>query len=149
MFKRKNSIFLVDILVCILKIENTVKTFDFKRSDELYENYLAWDSIIREFEIIGEAMNKLIKEKIFGEDKRVVVDFRNILIHQYFGIDPEEVWDIIQNDLQILKTETIKKVLEFDKTEMIYVLEEYKNQLSHLKFVVDFLGNLLSEIKNK
>lgn len=149
MSKRKNSIFLVDILVCILKIENTVKTFDFKRSDELYENYLAWDSIIREFEIIGEAMNKLIKEKIFGEDKRVVVDFRNILIHQYFGIDPEEVWDIIQNDLQILKTETIKKVLEFDKTEMIYVLEEYKNQLSHLKFVVDFLGNLLSEIKNK
>lgn len=45
MSKRKNSIFLVDILVCILKIENTVKTFDFKRSDELYENYLAWDSI--------------------------------------------------------------------------------------------------------
>ena len=38
-------------------------------------------------------------------------DFRNILAHNYFGIDAEEVWQIIQNDLPLLKTQ-IKELIK-------------------------------------
>lgn len=149
MSKRKVSVFLIDIVVSILKIQNTIKIFNFQSADELYKNYIAWDSVIREFEVIGEATNKLIKEKIFGEDKRVVVDFRNILIHQYFGVDPEEVWDIIQNDLESLKNDTVNQIIKFNKEEIVDALEEYIKTLEHLEFAIEYLNRLLSEIKNK
>lgn len=64
---------------------------------------MAWDSVIRDFEIIGEATNVLIKKEILSEELRAVVNLRNILIHHYFGIDAEEIWNFIDNELLELK----------------------------------------------
>ena len=58
--------------------------------------------MIREFEIIGEAVGKLPDEitrqrpDIEWQD---IKDFRNLLVHEYFGVDMEIVWKVIQNDL--------------------------------------------------
>ena len=57
---------------------------------------------LREFEIIGEAIGKLpepLKKQhpeIYWQD---IKDFRNLLIHEYFGVDLEIVWNILQQDL--------------------------------------------------
>jgi uncharacterized protein with HEPN domain len=48
---RVREIFLFDMLVAIAKIEETCKSFN--DGDVLKHNYMAWDSVIREFEIIG------------------------------------------------------------------------------------------------
>lgn len=88
---------------------------------------LEWDATIREFEIIGEAANNLIKADIFGEEKRVIVDFRNILIHKYFGIDEEEVWQIIQN-ISELEKEILELIKKIDIDDIVSKVEqEYKN----------------------
>ena len=60
-------------------------------------------AVERKFEIIGEALNLLssaspeIAERIPA--LRVVVDFRNVLIHGYAVVIPERVWDYVVNDL--------------------------------------------------
>jgi len=93
MSKRDIELFLLDILVAILKIKHYTK--DFRDARSLKYDFKSWDAVIREFEIIGEATNNLIKYDYFSNDKREIVDFRNILIHEYFGIDETEVWGII------------------------------------------------------
>ena len=59
-------------------------------------------AVIREFEIIGEAVGKL-PDQVKRNHPRVqwqdIKDFRNLLIHEYFGVDPEIVWKVIRDDL--------------------------------------------------
>jgi len=64
-----------------------------------------YSAVIREFEIIGEAVGKL-PEELKGKRPDVewqdIKDFRNLLSHEYFGVDLEIVWKIIEDDLPIL-----------------------------------------------
>ena len=69
---------------------------------------------IKQMEIIGEAANRISEETRLQfpeiEWKRII-SLRNILIHEYFGVDAKIVWDIIQNDIPILKS-NIQKALQ-------------------------------------
>lgn len=63
-------------------------------------------AIIRSIEIIGEASKKLsteFKDANPTIEWRKIAAIRNKLIHEYFGIDYEIVWDIIENKLPALK----------------------------------------------
>lgn len=60
----------------------------------------------RNFEIIGEAVSRLstdFKDNHPEIDWRILKDFRNFIIHEYFGIDNAIVWDIIENHIPNLK----------------------------------------------
>lgn len=64
-------------------------------------------AVEREFEIIGEALSRLNKlnSDIEISDKRRIIDFRNLLIHGYDGIDDVQVWAVIKNNLPMLEIE--------------------------------------------
>jgi len=66
MFKREMEMFVFDILVAILKIEDTSKRYS--NVEDLLYNYNDWDSLIREFEIIGEASKHLIKNEMISKE---------------------------------------------------------------------------------
>lgn len=66
MSKRFWEFFLFDILVAILKIKEVAKNF--RNAEELKRDFVAWDSVIREFEIIGEATGKLMKAGILPRE---------------------------------------------------------------------------------
>jgi len=73
-----------------------------------------FSAVIREFEIIGEAVGKLpneIKLRRPCVDLQDIKDFRNLLAHEYFGIDLEIVCAIIKDDLPGLM-EAIQSFLE-------------------------------------
>lgn len=64
------------------------------------------DATVRELEIIGEAANYLSDEFKNSHPKipfRDMTDMRNILIHEYFGVNPKIVWDTCKNDLPSLR----------------------------------------------
>lgn len=73
--------------------------------EEFCHDRKTFSAVIREFEIIGEAVGKLPAEfrqnypEVRWQD---IKDFRNILIHEYFGVDLEIVWKVIQEELPIL-----------------------------------------------
>ncbi|MEK7189067.1 MAG: HepT-like ribonuclease domain-containing protein, partial [Patescibacteria group bacterium] len=72
------------------------------------------DSVVRRFEIIGEASNNLseeIRQKSPDVNWPDVIGMRNNLIHEYFGIDIETIWDTIKNDLPVFRKQ-VTRLLE-------------------------------------
>lgn len=66
---------------------------------------------VKQLEIIGEAANHLTThfKKPYSDIRwREITDLRNLLIHEYFGIDTKIVWDIIKIDIVSLKKQIIK-----------------------------------------
>lgn len=65
---------------------------------------------IKQIEIIGEASNHIISEtknKIPGIDWKRMIGMRHILIHEYFGIDTDVIWQVINDDLPDLKNKVL------------------------------------------
>lgn len=73
--------------------------------DSFIEDSKTMDAVIRNFEIIGEAANRLpdnFKEKYPQIEWFRIIGFRNRIVHDYMGIDYQIVWTIIQNYLSTL-----------------------------------------------
>lgn len=108
-------IYLEDIIDAIEKIEKYTQNIDF---DKFSKNDMVIDAVIRNFEIIGEATKKIpaeIKEKYPEVEWKEAMGFRNVLIHDYFGIDIEAVWDTLQKNLPTFK----KHILNVFKDQKI------------------------------
>ena len=140
MSDRVIELFLFDVLVAILKIEEVSKKFN--NADDLKHDFMAWDTTIREFEIIGEATNHLIDSSILENDSRKVVDFRNILIHHYFGIDEDAVWSVIHDYLSEFKNLIITKSKDIDTNLRTELVKDLCDENAHLLFVVNILEQI-------
>ena len=71
------------------------------------------DAVVRNLEIIGEAIKKVpadVRSNNPAIEWQKIAGLRDILIHEYFGIDIEIIWDIVQNKLPTLAKQ-IKQVL--------------------------------------
>jgi len=134
------EMFIFDIYIATLKIKKTASKFD--NVQDLLFSYTDWDSVIREFEIIGEASRYLLRDKKIDKIHRVVVDFRNIIIHEYFGIEPIEVWDVIYNDLDDYKDVIVDLINEIDPDLKTELIESFIEDNSYLDFVVEKLEEL-------
>jgi uncharacterized protein with HEPN domain len=66
-------------------------------------------AVERELEIIGEAVNRLLKlnSTIEISFARIIVDLRNKVIHSYDSIDNEIIWKVVMKDIPILKAEAV------------------------------------------
>jgi uncharacterized protein with HEPN domain len=108
----KDLNYLKSILDAVKKIElysNSVKS-----ADELYNDSKSFDAVMMNFMIIGEMVSKL-SEEFKSKHSQIewwkIKGLRNIVAHDYFGVDAEEIWQIIENKLPELKTFT-KKIIE-------------------------------------
>ncbi|MCD5406678.1 MAG: DUF86 domain-containing protein [Desulfotomaculum sp.] len=109
--KRGHLHFLEDILNSIEKIEKYTKNSSF---EEFAKNDMAVDAVIRNFEIIGEAVKRIpeeMKQKYTSVAWREAAGFRDVLIHNYFGIDLETVWDTLKHNIPDFK-EQIREALK-------------------------------------
>lgn len=101
--KKDNLVYVEDILnSCNLIAEYT----DGVEFDEMIENQMLIDAVIRNIEVIGEAANKLDEEFKTRNPTfpiRSAVTMRNKLIHDYNEIDYQVVWDTVRVDIPELK----------------------------------------------
>jgi uncharacterized protein with HEPN domain len=75
--------------------------------EDFFESLLIQDAVIRNFEVIGEATKKLsleLRQQYPDIPWRRIAGFRDVLIHDYMGIDLDEVWDVVDRDLPELKS---------------------------------------------
>lgn len=76
-------------------------------------NLMMQDAVIRNFEVIGEAVKGLsqdLKDRHSGIPWKQIAGMRDFLIHVYFGVKLETIWQTIQRDLPPLK-EGVKREL--------------------------------------
>jgi uncharacterized protein with HEPN domain len=107
---KDDSIFLRHILDSINQIGEYVNGLGF---EDFVMHKLVQDGVIRQLEIIGEATKRLspeLREKHSHIPWEDIAGMRDKLIHHYFGVDLEAVWDTIEKDLPVLKKE-VRKIL--------------------------------------
>lgn len=83
-------------------------TSGLKSADELNADYRNFDATMMNFIVIGEMVDKLsedFKNHHSEIEWQKIKGFRNIVAHDYFGIDAEEVWQIIINKIPGLRTD--------------------------------------------
>ena len=137
MFNRPIEMFVFDVFVAILKIEDTSKRYS--NAEELLYNYNDWDSVIREFEIIGEASKHLVKNEALDKKYQKIVDFRNKISHEYFGVESSEIWNIIYSHLPELKILIEHMIVSIEIDLKKELISSFIEDNTYLDFVVEQL----------
>jgi len=109
--ERDWQLFLRDINTCIERIDIYLAGLSCK---DFFNDQKTMDAVMRNLEIIGEAAKKLpenIKEKYPNVEWRKLAGLRDILIHHYFGIDEDIIWDVLAKKIPEVKAELNKIVL--------------------------------------
>jgi len=99
MSKRDNDLLIQDIVEACNNIFEYTKGMNY---DSFTNSKITVDAVVRNFEIIGEA-SKMVSDEFKSVhpliEFKLMTDFRNLLIHEYFGVDYEKVWEVIGNEL--------------------------------------------------
>ena len=83
-------------------------TADIESADDFNNDYRNFDATMMNFVVIGGMVDKIsdeLKSKHPEIEWIKIKGFRNIVVHDYFGIDAEEVWQIIKNKIPALKSD--------------------------------------------
>lgn len=105
---RDYLLYLDDIIEAVAKIETYTAGMSFQ---DFSSDGKTVDAVVRNLEIIGEAAKALPDEKKVagkGVEWRKIAAMRNILAHEYFGVNLEIVWDIVEHKLGDLKSLCIR-----------------------------------------
>ncbi len=113
--KRSLYLFIKDILDNIELIKNSTKSFskeDFKLNRDII------DATIRRLEIIGEAVKNIpifFRKKYPEIPWRDIASLRDIVIHTYFKVDLDTLWNIIDKDIPIFQEQILKIKKDLEK----------------------------------
>ncbi|MCK5833053.1 DUF86 domain-containing protein [bacterium] len=109
---KRNEVYFKDIIESIDIIKDYTKG---KNINDFSNNQLLQDGVIRRLEIIGEAVKKIdpnLKKECPNIKWRQIAGMRDVLIHDYFGVNIKRVWNVIESDLDNLKNELLSIMKE-------------------------------------
>lgn len=104
----KTKLSLLSIIEAIDKV--SLYTNDFDDGEDFYHDQKSFDATMMQFIIIGEMISKLDKDFISSNPTipwQKIKYFRNIVAHNYFGIDADEIWQIITIRIKPLKEDIL------------------------------------------
>ena len=143
MYDDKNLVYILTILESIEKIK--IYCRDYEDSDEFLwaNNQLNFNGTVNLLIAIGEESKK-IESKLKKEFPKIkwkpIAGIRDKLAHDYRGIDPNIVWNVIQNDLDVLKDAMIQMLakIKYNKKVLKEALNtKYYSHLSYIKIPED------------
>lgn len=103
MSNRDTQLYIQDILESIDAINEFLQDVNY---EEFCNDRKTYSATIREFTVIGEAISKIIEllqEKHPEYPWRTLKDFRNFIVHEYFGVNPRIIYDAATLELDELK----------------------------------------------
>ena len=99
---KDDQLYLIHILECIERIESYTQG----GREAFQKSKMSQDAVIRNFEVMGEAA-----KNVSDATRQIYPAFRDVLIHDYLGVDLGEVWNIVEQHLPPLKR-SIKEILK-------------------------------------
>ena len=106
---KDNSVYLRHILECIRRIEEDTAC----GHDRFMESHTYQDAVLRNLQTMAESTQRLTEDTKAAHPKvewQSIGAFRNVLVHDYLGIDIERIWEIVQGDVPKLKS-TAQEIL--------------------------------------
>ena len=101
--KTSDSVRVLHILDAIKEIENYIQGAD---KDTFVNNSMMFNATLHQLEIIGEAANGLSDGYIMNHPDMPwarIIGLRNLIVHEYFGVDDQTIWSIVTINIPQLK----------------------------------------------
>jgi uncharacterized protein with HEPN domain len=99
---KDDRLYLVHIGECVERIER----YTAEGQEAFFADPKTQDAVLRNLHTLSESAQRLsdaLKFEHIEVDWRGIVRFRNVVVHDYLGIDLDQVWDIVERDLPVLK----------------------------------------------
>ncbi len=106
-----DRLYLIHIQECLQRVEDYTQDYD---QDRFMDSPMVQDAVIRNLQVMAESTQKLsesLKDAHPEIDWYKIAGFRNVLVHDYLGVDLDIVWQVIVKDLPGLK-KAINSILE-------------------------------------
>ena len=107
---RNSDVFFQDIIDACTSIQDYTRSYTF---EQFSNDNKTIDAVVRNLEIIGEAANRLPKDFTDQHPKIEwvkIIGLRNRIVHEYFGVDLQMIWQILKKDLPAFKA-SLKDIL--------------------------------------
>lgn len=104
---KDNLVYIEHMLDCIERIHEYVSV-----KADFYESRLIQDAVTRNLQVMAESSQRLsddIKAQYHEIPWRKISGFRNILVHDYLGLDLNVIWSVVEQELPVLET-TLDKI---------------------------------------
>jgi uncharacterized protein with HEPN domain len=101
---KEDRLYLIHILECISRIEKYVAG----GREEFLQSTLIQDAVLRNLQTLGQSAQRLsetVRNSYTEIDWRGIIGLRNVLVHDYLGIALNRVWEIVEQDLPVLKVQ--------------------------------------------
>jgi uncharacterized protein with HEPN domain len=101
---RDDRLYLIHIVECIERIER----YTTDGREAFLVDTRTQDAVLRNLHTLSESTQRISADLKAAHPEvqwRGIGEFRNVVVHDYLGIDVDEIWDIVKNDLPPLKTQ--------------------------------------------
>ncbi|MEX1033811.1 MAG: DUF86 domain-containing protein [Cellvibrionaceae bacterium] len=99
---KDNLLYVEHMLECIRRIVTYTET-----KQQFYSSILVQDATVRNLQVLAESSQRLsptVKNRYPDIPWRAIAGFRNVLVHDYLGLDLDAIWTVVEQDLPSLKT---------------------------------------------
>lgn len=123
--KHEEQLYFIHMLECIYKIES----FTTGGIEAFLHSVLIRDAVYRNLEVLGEAATHVgtaTRKNLSNIPWRKIVGMRNVLIHQYEGVEPEVTWVAVERELPKLKSVLEQLVPDTEKMKLHEIITKEK-----------------------
>lgn len=108
MSRKDDSVYVIHMLECIQRINEYVED-----REQFYSSRLVQDAVIRNLQVMAESSQHLtesIKQRYPEIPWKNISGFRNVLVHDYLGVDLDVIWSVVEQELPGLESVLINHI---------------------------------------